>query len=484
MRVGQRRGDEGVAGLVVGDALLFVGVHDAALALQADGAALDRLVELGHGHRLLAGAGGHQGGLVDEVGQVGADRPRRQGGDAAQVHVGVEADVADVDLEDRLAAVDVGPVHDHLAVEASRPQQGGVERLRPVGGGHDDDAAVDVEAVHLDEQLVERLFALVVAADGDAGARLAQRVQLVDEDDARRPALGLVEQVAHAGGADADEHFDKIGAAKAEERHVGLAGHGLGQQRLAGAGRADEQDALGDAAAEALVLVGGLEEIDDLAQLGDGLVDAGHVLEGDVQVFLGVELGLAAAEGQRRAAGRPAHQHQQPDGDDHDQDHRQHRVTDALQHRLFFLALPLSAGRLAEEAVEVLVLLDAEPLGAEGDRADVNGGAAAVEDGVAEDDVAADVGVADLDAADADAGVVAAGFKDLKEFAVFEGGIGGFAVEQPEQGAGDGQQGQDDQAGREPTAATDVASFMHRTMLRKGDRRPGRARPAVFTPSL
>ena len=45
---GSDTGDQGVAGLVVGDALLLVGVHDAALALQADGAALDRLVELGH----------------------------------------------------------------------------------------------------------------------------------------------------------------------------------------------------------------------------------------------------------------------------------------------------------------------------------------------------------------------------------------------------------------------------------------------------
>ena len=177
----------------------------------------------------------------------------------------------------------------------------------------------------------------------------------------------------------------------------------------------------------------------------------------------------------------PAHQHQQPDGDDQRPGPPATPCNgDALEHRLFFLALPLSAGRLAEEAVEVLVLLDAEPLGAEGDRADVDGVGAAVEDGVAQDDVAADVGVADLDAADADAGVVAAGFKDLKEFAVFEGGIGGFTVEQPEQDAAGGQQDQDDQAGREPAAAAEVASFMHRTMLRKGDRRPGRARLAVL----
>ena len=38
------------------------------------------------------------------------------------------------------------------------------------------------------------------------------RVDFVDEDDARRVLLGLVEHVAHAAGADTDEHLDEIGA--------------------------------------------------------------------------------------------------------------------------------------------------------------------------------------------------------------------------------------------------------------------------------
>jgi hypothetical protein len=60
---------------------------------------------------------------------------------------------------------------------------------------------------------------------------------------------GLLEQVAHPRRADADEHLDELAAGDREERHPGLAGHGLGQQRLAGAGRADQQHALGHARA-------------------------------------------------------------------------------------------------------------------------------------------------------------------------------------------------------------------------------------------
>ena len=122
---------------------------------------------------------------------------------------------------------------------------------------HDDDALARVEAVHLGEQLVEGLLALLVAAHRRLDADLAERVELVDEDDAGRLAFGLVEQVAHARRADADEHLDELGAAQAEERDRGLAGDRARQQRLAGSRRPDQQHALGDAAADARVLLRG-----------------------------------------------------------------------------------------------------------------------------------------------------------------------------------------------------------------------------------
>jgi hypothetical protein len=119
-------------------------------------------------------------------------------------------------------------------------------------------------------------------AAAQAGAALAaDRVDLVDEDDARRVALGLVEQVAHAAGADADEHLDELRAGDAEEGHARLAGDGAREERLARAGRADQQHAARDARAELVELLGVLQELDDLLQLGLGLVHAGHVAEGD-----------------------------------------------------------------------------------------------------------------------------------------------------------------------------------------------------------
>ena len=209
-----------------------------------------------------------------------------------------------MDAQDLLAADHVRVRDDDLAVEAARTQQRRVEHVGTVGGGDDDHALVGLEAVHLDQELVEGLLALVVAAAEAGAAMAADRVDLVDEDDAGRVLLRLLEHVAHAGGADADEHLDEVRAGDGEERHVGLARDGAGGQGLTGAGRADEQHAARNAAAEALELLRIAQELDDLLQVLLGLVDAGDVVEGDAAMRLGqkLRLGLAEAHGPAGAA--------------------------------------------------------------------------------------------------------------------------------------------------------------------------------------
>ena len=64
-----------------------------------------------------------------------------------------------------------------------------------------------LEAVELDEQLVERLILLAVEAV--AGALRADGVELVDEDDRRRVLARLGEELADARGAEAGEHLDE-----------------------------------------------------------------------------------------------------------------------------------------------------------------------------------------------------------------------------------------------------------------------------------
>src|SRR6185503_4719012 len=104
-------------------------------------------------------------------------------------------------------------------------------------------------------------------------------VDLVDEHDGRRVLLRLLEQVAYPGSADTDEHLDEVRTGDRVERDTGLTGDGTGEQRLPGAGRSVEQDALGDLGADRLELRRLLEELLDLAELLDRLLNTGHVVE-------------------------------------------------------------------------------------------------------------------------------------------------------------------------------------------------------------
>ena len=289
-------GDEGVTSLVVGgDALLFVGEeHGLALSTHHDLVLGDFKVV--HVDGLAVEAGGGEGSLVDHVGQVGAGEARGSTSEDVEVHIFGHGDLLRVDLEDFFAATDVGTIDDDATIEAAGAEESGIENVGAVGRGDEDDAVVGLEAVHLDEELVEGLLTLVVSAAEACAAVTTDCVDLVDEDDAGSVLLALLEEVANAACADADEHLDEVRTGDGEEGDVGFAGYCAGEKGLAGAGRSDEEDALGDAATEALELLRFAEELDDLLEFFLGFVDAGDILEGDLLLLHGEQTGARLAE--------------------------------------------------------------------------------------------------------------------------------------------------------------------------------------------
>ena len=278
------RSDDDVPDLVVGRAVALLGRQDATSPLRALEHADDRLLELLLRDDAGPAADGEQRRLVDDAREVGAGEARAARRDALEVDVGRQRLATGVDAQDALAALGVGALDGDVAVEAARAHERRVEDVGAVRRGDDDDAGGDVEAVHLDEQLVEGLLALVGAAAPAARAALAAGgVELVDEHDGRRDGVDALEQVADAGRADADERLDELRAGDREERHAGLAGDRAGEQRLAGPGGAEQQHALGRGGAELLVLAGIDQVVAHLGQLGHGLVGAADVGEGHVR---------------------------------------------------------------------------------------------------------------------------------------------------------------------------------------------------------
>src|SRR5262249_39632909 len=220
----------------------------------------------------------------DQIGEIGAGETGSATRNRLGIDVGGQRHLAHVHAQDLLAASHIRVRHHDLTIESAGAQQRRVEHVGSVGGSDQDNALVGLEAVHLDQQLVECLLALVVAT-AEAGAAVATYgIDLVDENNAGRILLGLIEHVAHAAGPHAHEHLDKIGAGNGEERYVGFAGDGPRQQGLASPRRPNEQRAARNAATEALELLRVAQELDDLLQVGLGLVDARHVLKRDAAI--------------------------------------------------------------------------------------------------------------------------------------------------------------------------------------------------------
>jgi hypothetical protein len=232
-----------------------------------------------------------------------------------------------VDLQDLRAALAIGTIDDDLAIEAARTQQRRIEDVGTVGGRDQDDVVLHLEAVHLDEQLVERLLALVVTAAQAGAAMAADGIDLVHEDDARRVLLGLLKQIAHARGADADKHLDEVRARDREERHTRLAGDRTGQQRLAGARRPVEQHPLGNPRAQRLELLGVLKELLDLMQLLNRLIHPRDIAEGDLRRIGRDPPGLGATE-LPQAGAAALHAAREQDPQPHEQRQRQHEHGD------------------------------------------------------------------------------------------------------------------------------------------------------------
>ena len=108
-----------------------------------------------------------------------------------------------MNAEDFFATFDVWSINGDLTVESSWAQEGWVENVWSVGGGDDDDVVFGFEAVHFDEELVEGLFAFVVAAAESAAAFASGRSALQVWDISALAAaaqLALIDvRLEHAG---------------------------------------------------------------------------------------------------------------------------------------------------------------------------------------------------------------------------------------------------------------------------------------------
>ena len=166
--------------------------------------------------------------LVTYIGDVGTREAWRLLGEELAVELSIELQLFEVYLEYLLALLDIGQAHLNLAVEATSAHECLIQDVYAVGCRQHDDTSIGLEAIHLREQLVERILSLVVTREARVlASRTADGVNLVDEDDAWCHLLSLLEEVTDTRSTHTYEHLHKVRARNREEGDVGLTRHSL-----------------------------------------------------------------------------------------------------------------------------------------------------------------------------------------------------------------------------------------------------------------
>ena len=127
---------------------LRLGEQTAAL-LDARHDALDGQREVLQRHGRSPQPGGGQRGFVHHVGQIGPGQPDGDASHLVQVGLRRQDDLSRMHPQDGQSAGPVGPVHQHLAIEAAGAQQRRVQHLGPVRGRQQHHAHAGIEAVQL-----------------------------------------------------------------------------------------------------------------------------------------------------------------------------------------------------------------------------------------------------------------------------------------------------------------------------------------------
>ena len=326
LRVFLKSGEQRVPHFMVRDDPAFLFSEDPVLLLLAYEYNLDRVLQILLRDSPASVFDRENRRLVDHVGKIGTDGAACGQRDGVEIHRVVHRHILRVHLENRDAAFEIRPVHNNPPVEAARTKQRGIQHLRPVRRRQNQKSLRGVKSVHFREELIQRLLPLVISAEPAAVSRLADGVNLIDEDDAGGVLLRLLKKITDPARADADKHLDKFGAGQREKRNVRLPGNRFRQQGFAGARRADQKRALRQLRADLHVAARIVQEVHHFLKALLRFILAGHVLERHAGVLLNIGFGPAFSDVHHPAAAVHApHQniHEHEEEDERDQEAEQ-----------------------------------------------------------------------------------------------------------------------------------------------------------------
>lgn len=188
---------------------------------------------------------GNLGGALSNEADIGTGEAVGLGGNEAKVHVGGDGGLAELSLENAQTTGLIGQGNVDERVETARTAQGRVELLGSVGGTNDEDVLLGGHAVHLGKELVDDTVGSTASIADGATTGLGNRIQLIEENNARSSGAGLVKDVTNVGLGLTEPHAQQLRTLDGDEVGSALIGDSLGQHSLTGTGGTVEQDTTG-----------------------------------------------------------------------------------------------------------------------------------------------------------------------------------------------------------------------------------------------
>ena len=273
--------------------LLFVG-EDGVLLLITGNDGFNTFFKVGLCRKASIITNRAEGSFIDNIRQFGTGSTGSHSGNLVEINIVGETNLLGMHLQDFFTAFQIRQFNRHTSVETSRTGQCRVKGFRSVGGSQDNNTCVALKTIHLCQQLVQRLFTFVIAANL-AVTLLADGIDFIDENDTWGFFLRLFEKVTDFGSTHTYEHFDKFRTGHGEERYIGFAGHRLGKHGLTCSRRAYKKNAFRHGSTDFFIFIRIVEIIHDFCQVFLGFIFTGHIRELDTFCGFHINLGIALA---------------------------------------------------------------------------------------------------------------------------------------------------------------------------------------------
>mmetsp|Transcript_2572 Transcript_2572/g.4000 ORF Transcript_2572/g.4000 Transcript_2572/m.4000 type:complete len:321 (-) Transcript_2572:551-1513(-) len=260
-----------------------------------------------HSRLILPGSG--DGCFIHQVFQLCTTETRSSSGNCFKINVGLNRLATSVHAQDSGTALEIGKIDCDLTIEASRTEKCVIKNIKPVRGSNGDNTRIAIETIHLDQNLIQCLLTFIVTSSESCSALTSNGIDLINEDDARRVLLGLVEHITHTRSSNTNKHLYKFGTRNGDEWHTCLSSNSLGEEGLTSTRGSIEDDTTRNAASVLGVSLGLLQKVNNLGELELGSITSSNFVESYTCVgnHLDLRLGLAHAHGTSRSTHAPRH---------------------------------------------------------------------------------------------------------------------------------------------------------------------------------